>query len=210
MITILFGAPGVGKGTIAQRLQAEGIGRQISTGDLFRKEMALNSAVGKIARTFIDAGQLVPDDITLKIVENEIANGENLLLDGYPRTVKQIQDLDALLSKHGKKIDFVVNVVASGQVVIDRLVNRVVCSQCHAIYNTKYSPPKTSGVCDKCGGTVVHRSDDDENIIKMRYQEYLTKTKPLLDTYKTRGLVAEVNSEDKGAVEKIKKLMEQR
>ena len=208
MIIILFGAPGVGKGTIAQQLQAQGLGKQVSTGDLFRKEISLNSEVSKVARKYIDVGQLVPDDITLKIVENEIANGGNLLLDGYPRTVKQVKDLDTLLASQGKKIDVVVNVVASGQVVIDRLVNRVVCVKCHAIYNKKYSPPKTSDVCDKCGEPVIHRSDDDENTIKTRYQEYLTKTKPLLDTYKTRGLVVEVNSEDAGVIDKIKHLLQ--
>lgn len=204
MIIIMFGAPGVGKGTLAQRLQADGVGKQISTGDLFRKEIALGTEVGRVARTYIDAGQWVPDDITRSLVENKVLETENLILDGYPRTVKQISDLDEMLNKQNRKIDLVVNVTANEAVVIDRIVNRVVCSKCHAIYNVKYAPTKTSGKCDKCGGSVVHRSDDSGELVKTRFEQHNAKTKPLLDIYRSRGLVVEVDSEDKNAVEKIK------
>ncbi len=207
MIMILFGAPGVGKGTLAQRLQEARVGTQVSTGDLFRKEIAANTEIGQAARKYIDNGQWVPDDVTRNLVEGQILQNESLILDGYPRTVKQISDLDDMLTKQGRKISLVVNVSADEAVVIDRIINRVVCSECHAIYNLKYAPPKIPGKCDKCGESVVHRSDDSEEIVKKRFEEHNKKTKPLLDIYKQRGLVVEVNSEDKDAVEKVKKML---
>ncbi|MDP3742055.1 MAG: nucleoside monophosphate kinase, partial [Candidatus Micrarchaeota archaeon] len=193
LIIILFGAPGVGKGTLAQRLQEAGVAMQISTGDLFRKEISENTAIGQAARKYLDSGQWVPDDVTKSLVESEILKTENMILDGYPRTVKQISDLDEMLVNQGRKISLIVNVTASEEVVIDRIVNRIVCLQCHAIYNKKYSPPQIEGKCDKCGGEVVHRSDDSEEIVKKRFEEHNKKTKPLLDIYKQRGLVVDVN-----------------
>ncbi|MFH1247187.1 MAG: nucleoside monophosphate kinase [Candidatus Micrarchaeota archaeon] len=207
MLLILFGAPGVGKGTIAQRLQEDGVGRQVSTGDLFRKEISVDSEVGQIAKKYIYVGQLVPDDITRKIVENEIAGNGNILLDGYPRTVKQIQDLNEILASHCMKVNLVVNVVTDENIVIDRIVNRVICANCHAIYNKKYCPPKISGKCDKCNGSVIHRSDDSEEIVKNRFKEYEKKTSPLLEYYRKNSKFIKVDSDDSNAIEKIKQAL---
>ncbi len=207
VIIILLGAPGVGKGTLAQSLQAQGVGRQVSTGDLFRREIAANTKIGKEVKKGIATGKLASDEVTLNLVAREILG--DVILDGYPRTLKQAEDLDSLLAKQGKKINLVINLYADEETIVDRITNRVICSKCHAIYNKKYAPPKTDGTCDKCGGTLVHRSDDDEAVIKKRMLDYNEKTKPLLDRYKERGMVVNVDSRRENAVEYVKKLVEQ-
>ncbi len=208
MVVILFGAPGVGKGTLAQKMQLEGIAKQVSTGDLLRNEIAAGTEIGRTVKQIMDAGKLVADEVVLKLVQGEIEK-ENVILDGYPRTLKQVSDLDELLKKNGKKIDAVLNVVADEEIVVDRIVNRLICSNCHAIYNKKYSPPKVAHTCDKCGGKIVHRSDDSQEVTMQRIQEYKEKTRPLLEVYGKRGLVIDINSSDEGAVEKIKKILAQ-
>ncbi len=202
MIIILFGAPGVGKGTLAQRLQEAGIGRQVSTGDLFRREIAIGSEIGIEAKTAVEAGKWASDELALKLVLRELHG--NVILDGYPRTVKQVEDLDKLLSEKNQKVDLVINVIADEDVVVDRIVNRNVCSNCHAIYNVKYAPTKIEGKCDKCGGKVEHRSDDNEEVIRSRFEQHNTKTRPLLERYKTLSKVIDIDSSHVNAVEKIK------
>ncbi len=204
---ILLGVPGAGKGTLAQALQHQGVAQQISTGDLFRKEIMANTELGKTVKEGIAAGKLASDEITLQLVSKAITG--NVILDGYPRTVKQADDLDALLAVQGKKIDLVVNLFADESTIVDRIVNRVICSKCHAIFNKKYAPPKTEGVCDKCSGQLIHRSDDDESVIKQRIMEYDSKTKPLIARYEKQGIVLGVDSRRENAVEYVKNYVAQ-
>ncbi len=194
MVIILFGAPGTGKGTLAQRLQAQGMGKQISTGDLFRKEMDEGSELGKKVKQIIDSGKLVNDKDTIELLSKHLE--KNTILDGYPRTVKQVSDLDCLLGEKNLQLNLVVNLLADESVLIDRIVNRRICSKCRAIYNVKFAPTKKEGICNKCGGVVIQREDDKEQLVRTRFQEYNNKTTPILEIYRKRGLVFDVDSEE--------------
>ncbi|MBI4406396.1 nucleoside monophosphate kinase [Candidatus Micrarchaeota archaeon] len=202
MIIILFGAPGSGKGTLAKRLEKQGLGKHVSTGDLFRREIANGTQIGKKLRTIINAGKLVNDEDTLELLRRELSAGS--MLDGYPRTLKQVSDLDELLKQRGESIKLVINVYADAKLIVDRIVNRLVCTKCRAIYNAKYAPPKTSGKCDNCGGELIHREDDNEETIRTRIAEYENKTKPIMEHYRKKGLVMEIDSSDENAVAAIK------
>ncbi len=202
MILVLLGAPGSGKGTLAQALQTQRVARQISTGDLFRREIAAGTPLGKKIKEDLDAGRLMSDEETLALVAKEI--NDDVILDGYPRNLKQAGDLEDLLSKRNKKIDLVINLFADEPTIIDRIINRVICSKCHAIFNTKYSPPRKTGICDVCGGELVHRKEDDATIIARRIAIYEEKTKPLLKHYKQLCPMLEVDSRRENAIEYVK------
>ena len=153
MILILFGPPGVGKGTLAQGLEKSGVARQVSTGDILRRELTAGTELGKRVEK-IKKGNYADDEDMLVLIEREL-NG-NVILDGYPRTLKQVSDLDKMLAKRGKKIDKIINLVADETTVIERIVNRVICSECRQIYNATFAPQKKGIVCDKCGGKLIH------------------------------------------------------
>ena len=196
MNIIMLGAQGTGKGTVAGLLvEALGI-PQISTGDIFRKNIKEQTELGIEANKYIAKGMLVPDEITVPMVENRLAQDDaknGAILDGFPRTKAQAEKLDEILSRNGNKIDLVINLVTPREEIITRIINRRVCSNqaCKATYNLKLHPSKVEGICDKCGGTLVQREDDsDEKSIKQRLDIYDEQTSPLVEYYSSKGVVS--------------------
>ena len=163
MIIIMLGAPGTGTGTVAGILQEKLGIKQVSTGDIFRKNIQEGTKRGKTADSYISKGNLVPDDITIGIVENRLKDDDvkdGIILDGFPRTVVQAEALDKILKESGKKVDLVVNLTTPEEEIIERIVNRRVCSnsECKTIYNLQLNPPKVEGICDKCGSALIQRN----------------------------------------------------
>lgn len=200
MIIIMLGAPGTGKGTVAGKLQDKLGFTQVSTGDIFRKNIKEGTELGKLADSYISKGNLVPDDVTIKIIEdrlNEPDVEKGIILDGFPRTVKQAEELDKILASKGKKVDKVYNLITPEEEIIERIVNRRVCSnqECKTIYNIVLNPPKVEGICDKCGSELVTRKDDNEETVRARLKNYFEQTAPLVEYYLNKGnLVTEVVS----------------
>ncbi len=203
MKLILLGAPGAGKGTVAKRLTQLDGSVQISTGDILRGAVAAGSELGKKAEAFMKAGDLVPDDLIMGIMEERLqepdcANG--FLLDGFPRTIPQAEALKELLNRINVSLDFAVEIDVPRDVILDRLTTRRTCVDCGAIYNVKSMPPKVEGVCDKCGGKVVQRDDETEAAISNRLDVYNEKTAPLVDFYKNEGMLLTVSATESDAV----------
>ncbi len=194
MILIMLGAPGTGKGTVASKL-TEKLGiPQVSTGDIFRKAIAEKTPVGIEADKYISQGMLVPDDITIKIVEERLKDEDvqnGLILDGFPRTIEQSVALDKMLEASNKKITLAINLETPEEEIIERIVSRRVCSnqECKTVYNTKLTPPKQDGICDKCGSTLKQRKDDNEETIKNRLATYYKQSAPIVDYYKEKGVL---------------------
>ena len=195
MNIIMLGAQGTGKGTVAGII-SEQIGLpQISTGDIFRKNISEKTPLGVEADKYISKGNLVPDEITVPMVEDRLTwedakNGA--ILDGFTRTIEQAEKLDQILESKGEKIDLVVNLVTPKEELIDRMLTRRVCTNqdCKATYNTKLHPPKVEGICDKCGAPLKQRADDsDPEAIKRRLEIYEEKTSPLVEYYKAKGVL---------------------
>lgn len=188
MIIIMLGAPGTGKGTVAGIL-AEKLGiPQVSTGDIFRQNIKEQTELGKISENYISKGELVPDEITVKVVENRINNKDTqngMILDGFPRTVSQAKSLKEILNSSGKDVDIVINLTTPDDEIIERIVNRRVCSNqdCKAVYNIVLNPPKAEGICDKCGSKLIIRKDDNVETVKSRLNNYFKLTSPLIDFY---------------------------
>ena len=195
MIIMMLGAQGTGKGTVAGIIsKAVGI-PQISTGDIFRKNISEETTLGVEANKYISKGQLVPDEITVPMVEDRLTwedakNGA--ILDGFPRTIEQAKKLDEILEKSGKKVDLVINLVTPKEEIIDRMLTRRVCTNpdCKTTYNIKLSPSKVEGICDKCGSPLKQRDDDaDPSAIRQRLEIYEEKTSPLVEYYKNKGVL---------------------
>ena len=192
MVIIMLGAPGTGKGTIAGILK-ERLGiPQVSTGDIFRKHIQEKTELGKLAESYISKGELVPDDVTIGLVENRLEDDDvqaGIILDGFPRTVKQAEELDNLLEKKGKKVDLVINLTTPEEEIIERIVNRRICSnqECKTVYNLILNPPKQEGICDKCGSKLIQRKDDNEETVKARFNSYIEQTSPLVEYYEKKG-----------------------
>ena len=194
MVIIMLGAPGTGKGTVASLLQEKLGIKQVSTGDIFRKNIQEETEIGKIASQYISKGQLVPDDVTIKIVENRLNEDDvqdGIILDGFPRTVYQAEELDKILERKGKKVDIVINLTTPEEEILERIVNRRVCSnqECKAVYNIVLNPPKQEGICDKCGSKLVQRKDDNEETVKTRLESYFKQTSPLVDFYSNKQVL---------------------
>ena len=192
MIIIMLGAPGTGKGTVAGILQEKMNIKQISTGDIFRQNIQEGTELGKIADSYISKGELVPDDITINIVKDRLEKDDvknGAILDGFPRTVAQAEALDKILSENSKKVDLVVNLTTPEEEIIERIVNRRICSNpdCKTIYNLQLNPPKEEGICDKCGSKLVQRKDDTAETVKLRIDTYMNQTSPLIEYYKKQG-----------------------
>lgn len=195
MIIIMLGAQGTGKGTVAGIISNEIGIPQISTGDIFRKNISENTNLGIEANKYISKGNLVPDDITIPMVEDRL-NWEDAkngaILDGFPRTINQAEKLEEILNKIGKKVDLVINLVTPKEEIIERMLTRRVCTnqECKATYNTKLNPPKKEGVCDKCGAPLKQRDDDsDPEAIRRRLEIYEEKTSSLVEYYKEKGVL---------------------
>jgi adenylate kinase len=192
MNLVLFGPPGSGKGTQAERLRNQLRLRHISTGDLLREAVADKTELGKKVESVLASGQLVSDDIILGLMRDAILGVKKdtslsgWLLDGFPRTLGQAQGLDGLLAETGSKIDAIIVLDATRDAVIDRLSGRRTCTQCKTVYHVKYNRPRVDGVCDKCGGKVVQREDDRPETIAKRLDVYEAQTRPILSHYKGR------------------------
>ena len=194
MIIIMLGAPGTGKGTVASILSKRLSVPQISTGDIFRKHIKEGTELGKIADSYISKGQLVPDDITIKIVKERIAEQDaknGMILDGFPRTVEQAKKLEEMLKEENKEVKVVINLTTPEEEIIERIVNRRVCSnqECKAVYNIILNPPKEENICDKCGSKLIKRKDDNVETIKNRLETYFKQTSPLVEFYNEKGIL---------------------
>lgn len=192
MRIILLGPPGAGKGTQARRLSESTGMKHLSTGDMLRSEIAAGSELGLMAKSFMDKGDLVPDETIIGMIQQQINDPAGVLLDGFPRTVVQAQALDAALEKAGSPVDKVVYMTVDVDELVTRLSSRAVCESCQTPYNLQSDPPSKEGACDKCGGKVVVRADDQPEAIKNRIKVYEELTAPVVDYYRERGEVDEI------------------
>jgi adenylate kinase len=197
MNVILFGPPGAGKGTQAQRLQAQRGLVQLSTGDMLRAAVASGSELGKAAKKLMDAGQLVPDDIIVRMISERIDQPDarkGFTLDGFPRTIGQAQALDDMLARKQLKIDHVIEMKVDDDALVERISGRYACAKCGAVYHDKFQRPKRDGVCDQCGGTEFkRRSDDKPETVRARLEAYHRETAPLLPYYRNKGMLRSVD-----------------
>ena len=203
MKIILLGPPGAGKGTIAKVLTQYDGSVQISTGDILRAAVAAGTELGQRAEAAMKAGDLVTDELIMGIMEARLQEEDcqkGYLLDGFPRTIPQAQALKALLAKLGEKLDCVLELDITRDVIIDRLTTRRTCPQCGEIYNIKSKPPKVEGICDVCGAGIVQRDDETETAISNRLQVYNDQTAPLVDFYRQEGLLLSFQSSDSGPI----------
>jgi adenylate kinase len=213
MRIILLGAPGAGKGTVAKLLTEFDGSVQISTGDILRAAVKQGSELGKKARDYMDRGDLVPDALIMQIMEARLQEPDcqkGFILDGFPRTIPQAQELKELLTKLDIKMDFVANLDVPRDVILDRLTTRRTCSNssCQEIYNVKSNPPAEGGKCKKCGSPVIQRADETEEAITNRLETYNNKTAPLIGFYEKEGLLRNFLSlSSKDTVEEIKKAL---
>lgn len=195
MNLILFGPPGAGKGTQSTLLIERMNMKQISTGDLFRAAIKAGTPLGKEAKAILDSGKLVPDAVTIGLVDEVLGqlNGQGFILDGFPRNVAQADALEKTLKKLNLKIDKAVFLEVPLNQLLGRLAGRRVCKNCGTVYHSQSKPTKTAGVCDKCGGEVVQRPDDKEDVVRTRLEAYEQSTRPLKDYYKAKGPYVEID-----------------
>ena len=201
MKLIFFGPPGVGKGTHGDIVSKKFSIPKISTGELFREQIKQETQIGKKAKVFIDSGKYVPDEITMEMLKGRISKSDcknGFILDGFPRTMNQAEQLDKM-----SKIDLVLSFNLSRESILDRLTGRWTCKNCQAIYHEKHQKPKKQGLCDKCGEKLYQREDQKKEVIEKRLEVYEKETKPLIEYYKKKGLLDDVYCE--GKVEEVSK-----
>ncbi|KML36688.1 adenylate kinase [Cytobacillus firmus] len=198
MNLVLMGLPGAGKGTQAEKIvQKYGI-PHISTGDMFRAAIKDETDLGLKAKSFMDKGELVPDEVTIGIVRERLSKDDcekGFLLDGFPRTVAQADALENILSDLNKKINYVVNIDVDQSILMERLTGRRICKDCGATYHLVFNPPAKDGVCDRCGGELYQRADDNEATVQNRLDVNIKQTKPLLDFYETKGYLRNIDGQ---------------
>ncbi len=195
MNIVLLGPPGSGKGTQAKMIAEKYGVVHISTGDILRENVRGGTDLGKEAKTYMDAGKLVPDELLINIIKDRLAKPDvagGYMLDGYPRTTPQAEAMDKILPELGQKIDVVVNIDVPDDELVKRLSGRRMC-QCGVSYHLKFNPPKKEGICDVCGGELYHRDDDKEEAILNRLEVYKTQTQPLIDYYNKAGIIVDIN-----------------
>jgi adenylate kinase len=200
MFLILLGAPGSGKGTVAKKLLTAVKVPHISTGDILRGAVAAGKELGKKAKAFMDAGQLVTDELILGIMKERLAEPDaqtGFILDGFPRTIPQADGLGKILDELKIKLTGVIDIEVPEQVILDRILSRRTCANtaCQAIYNVKFMPPKVEGVCDKCGGKLIVRADETEEVVRNRLKVYDSQTAPLIAYYEKKGQLHKFPSE---------------
>lgn len=196
MILILLGPPGAGKGTQAERLEQRHGFHQISTGDMLRAEVASGSAIGREAKAIMDRGELVPDDVIVRMLDLRFAaeSGHDVILDGFPRTVPQAEALDRLLSRRGLELAGVIELEVNDEALTERIVGRFTCATCGASYHDRFRPTRIPGVCDRCGGReFVRRADDTRETVLARLAAYHRQTSPLLPYYRQAGKLYRVD-----------------
>jgi adenylate kinase len=203
---VLLGPPGAGKGTQAKLLQEEFNACQVSTGDILRKAVAEQSPVGKEAAEYINRGVLVPDSVIVKLVAERLNDNDcrkSFILDGFPRTIPQAQSLEEILKKMDLTLHHVLLMQVPPELIVERLAGRRTCKGCDAPYHRSFDPPKQEGVCDRCGGELRQRDDDREETVRARLDVYDAQTAPLVDYYRQRGILREIDGV--GKVEDIQK-----
>ena len=196
MKIIMLGAPGAGKGTQAKMIADKYQIPHISTGDIFRSNIKEGTELGKEAKTYMDKGLLVPDELTVKILLDRVAKDDcknGYVLDGFPRTIPQAEVLDEALAKLNDKIDYAIDVDVPDENIIRRMSGRRACLSCGATYHIEHIPPKTEGICDRCGKELVQRDDDKEETVKNRLNVYHEQTQPLIDFYTKKGILKTVD-----------------
>jgi adenylate kinase len=198
MNLVLMGLPGAGKGTQAERIVENYEIPHISTGDMFRAAIKEGTQLGLEAKSYIDKGELVPDEVTIGIVRERLSKADcekGFLLDGFPRTVAQAEALEQMLEGLNRKIDHVINIDVDQSILMDRLTGRRICKECGATYHLVFNPPAQEGVCDKCGGELYQRADDNSETVANRLEVNVKQSKPLLDFYETKGYLRNINGD---------------
>ena len=198
MKIVFMGPPGAGKGTQAEKIVETYQIPHISTGDMFRKAISEGTELGKEAKRYMDNGQLVPDHVTIGIVNERLAQSDcvkGFLLDGFPRTVEQASALDEIMASLNSKIDYVINIDVDLDILKERLTGRRICRACGATYHKLFNPTAVEGICDKCGGELYQRKDDNEETVANRLNVYVNQTKPLLDYYAKTGILVNINGQ---------------
>ena len=196
MRLIIMGAPGAGKGTQAAFISEKYAIPQISTGDMFRAAVKSGTELGKAAKTCMDSGKLVPDEITIGIVRERLSKADcakGFILDGFPRTVEQADALGKILSEMGQKLSCVLNIHVPSEDLIERAIGRRICKSCGATYHVKFNAPVQENICDKCGGELYQRADDTAETMSNRLSVYESSTRPLIDYYKEKKIYVEVD-----------------
>lgn len=191
MNAIIFGAPGAGKGTYSTRMQNQLGVDVIAMGDIFRESVKQNSELGKKVKSFVEKGALVPDDVVVEVLKERLSRvpkGKGFLLDGFPRTIAQAETLQKIA-----KIDVILMLEVPDQIIVERLTSRRLCKNCGTVYNIRFLKPKVEGKCDKCGGELYQRADDNETVIRNRLQVYKTQTAPVVEYYKKTKIPFIVN-----------------
>ncbi|MCI8268053.1 MAG: adenylate kinase [Lachnospiraceae bacterium] len=196
MKIIMLGAPGAGKGTQAKKIAEKYEIPHISTGDIFRANIKGGTELGMKAKSYMDQGQLVPDDVTIGMLLDRISEADcekGYVLDGFPRTIPQAESLTAALKERGEKMDYAVDVDVPDESIVTRMGGRRVCLKCGATHHVAFNPPKKEGVCDSCQEALVLRDDDKPETVKKRLTVYHEQTQPLIDYYKGQGILATVD-----------------
>lgn len=204
MKLILLGPPGAGKGTQAESIKEAYSLSHISTGDIFRKNMKENTALGLKAKEYVEKGQLVPDEVTIAMVEDRLKEDDvkdGFLLDGFPRSVSQAEALDEMLLEMNTQIDKVINIQVDKSILVDRAVGRRLCRDCGATYHIRYNAPQKAGACDRCDGELYQRADDVEGTVAKRIDVYEKETMPLVEYYTAKGNIVTIKGDQ--AIDKV-------
>jgi len=204
MRIVLLGPPGAGKGTLAGLIKEKFGVLHISTGDILREEMQSGSELGKEVKGYVDTGALVPDEVVIKLIENKLTKDKDVqkgyMLDGFPRTKAQAENLDTILEKINQPIECAFYMETTMDVIVKRLTGRRICRKCNAIFHMINKPPKENGKCDECGGELYQRADDNEETIRKRMNVYLENTKPIVAYYEAQSKLKKVNADQETEV----------